>query len=206
MKFAATIGCLHKIKIYYKCLWNCLFLSASKTLCSLCIRMLLVNVTSMWTLALNLSMNSGHLLGSQSNLRTSIGCKLRESIFFCRITLILLLVRLSALTTVSLPSVNSSINASMVTTLGALLLFSEAKDKHGISFIVSISGFEILFESGVNNDCLFWFGIGIYCFKFWTIIRKIIYVILGGCFCTNGSFELVGALLGWSAATGLLVV
>ena len=110
MKFAATIGCLHKIKIYYKCLWNCLFLSASKTLCSLCIRMLLVNVTSMWTLALNLSMNSGHLLGSQSNLRTSIGCKLRESIFFCRITLILLLVRLSALTTVSLPSVNSSMH------------------------------------------------------------------------------------------------
>ena len=46
-------------------------------------------------------------------------------------------------------------NASMATTLGVSHLFSVAKDKHGVWIIVSMSGFEILFESWVNDDSLF---------------------------------------------------
>ena len=45
-------------------------------------------------------------------------------------------------------------NASMATILDVSLLFSEAKNKHEVWFIVSMPGFEI-FRSGVNGDCLF---------------------------------------------------
>ena len=38
----------------------------------------------------------------------------------------------------------------MATILGVSHLFSEARDKHGVWIIVSMSGFEILFESQVN--------------------------------------------------------
>ena len=71
-------------------------------------------------------MNSGHLLGSPSNLRTSIGGKLRDSMSYFKIILILSSVRLSAAATVSLHSINSSMNASMATISH---LISEAKDK-----------------------------------------------------------------------------
>ena len=43
----------------------------------------------------------------------------------------------------------------MATILGVSHLFSEARDKHGAWTIVSMPGFEILFESWVNDDCLF---------------------------------------------------
>ena len=46
-------------------------------------------------------------------------------------------------------------NACVATILDVLLLFSDAKDKHEVWFSVSMSGFEILFESRVNDDCLF---------------------------------------------------
>ena len=75
----------------------------------------------------------------------------------------------------------SSMNASMATILGVSHLFSEAKDKHVVWIIVSMSGFEILFDDGK-----WWLLVlicdGNYCFKFCTSKRTIIYVILGGCF------------------------
>ena len=40
----------------------------------------------------------------------------------------------------------------MATILVISLLFSETGDKHGIFFIVLMSGFEILFQSEVNRD------------------------------------------------------
>ena len=43
----------------------------------------------------------------------------------------------------------------MATISGVWHLFSEARDKHGVWIIVQMSGFEILFESRVNDDCLF---------------------------------------------------
>ena len=42
----------------------------------------------------------------------------------------------------------SSMNASMATILGVSHLFSEAKDKHVVWIIVSMSAFEILFDDG----------------------------------------------------------
>ena len=87
-------------------------------------------------------LNSGHLLGSPSNLITSIDGKVPDSMSFCKIILILLSVWLSVATTLSLPSINSSKNASMATNLASLGLYSEAKDKHGVWIIVTMSGFE----------------------------------------------------------------
>ena len=48
-------------------------------------------------------------------------------------------------------------NASISTILGISHLFSEAKNKHGLWIIFSMCCFEILFESWVTDDCLFWF-------------------------------------------------
>ena len=79
-----------------------------------------------------LSINSGHLLGPPSSLRTSIGGKLRDSMTFCKIILILQSVGLTVPATVSLPSINSPIYAFMTTNLRVLHLFSDAKDKHGL--------------------------------------------------------------------------
>ena len=58
------------------------FTSPFKTRCSLSIHMLSLNVTFMWTLVLNVSMNSGHWLRSPSNLRASIVDKLRVQCLF----------------------------------------------------------------------------------------------------------------------------
>ena len=52
-------------------------------------------------------------------------------------------------------------NASISTILGISHLFSEAKNKHGLWIIFSMCCFEILFESWVTDDCLFWFVAGI---------------------------------------------
>ena len=43
-------------------------------------------------------------------------------------------------------------NASMATILGAFHLHSDVKDKHGVWIIVSMFGFDILFEFRVNYD------------------------------------------------------
>ena len=42
----------------------------------------------------------------------------------------------------------------MALILDVSLLFSEDKDKHEVWFILSMPGFEILFEYGVNYACL----------------------------------------------------
>ena len=81
-------------------------------------------------------MNSGHLLGSQSNLRTSMAGELRDSKSFFKIILILSSVRLSAATTVSLPSITLSMNAPIANILDVSHLFSETKDNHGVRIIV----------------------------------------------------------------------
>ena len=111
-------------------------------------------------------MNSGHMLESPSNLIALVSGKLRDSMSFFKIILILCSVWLSVTTTVSLPSIISSMNAFMTTILGVLHLFSEARDKHGNWIIVSMSGFEILFQPWVIDDCLFWFVMGITALKF----------------------------------------
>ena len=182
--------------------WCCS--SSSKTLRSLSIRMLSLNFTFIWMLVLKLLMNPGHLLGSLSNLWTSIGGKLRDSMSFRKITLLLSSVWLSAARTVSLPSIHSSMNTSMATIMGVSHLFPEAKDKHRVCIIVSMSGFEILFESQVNDDCLFWFVVGITVLNFGLVYRKssmlFWVVVFNG---TIGGFELLGTLLDWFALTGL---
>ena len=119
-----------------------------------------------YCLVLKLSMNSGHMLESPSNLIALVSGKLRDSMSFFKIILILCSVWLSVTTTVSLPSIISSMNAFMTTILGVLHLFSEARDKHGNWIIVSMSGFEILFQPWVIDDCLFWFVMGITALKF----------------------------------------
>ena len=43
----------------------------------------------------------------------------------------------------------------MATILVMSHLVSEARDKHGVWIIVSMSGFEMLFESQVKDGCLF---------------------------------------------------
>ena len=95
----------------------------------------------------------------------------------------------------------------MATILGVSHLFSEARDKHGAWTIVSMPGFEILFESWVNDDCLFWFVMGITVVNFGLVHRKssmfFWVVVFNG---TIGGFELVGALLDWFAETGLVLV
>ena len=93
-------------------------------------------------------------------------------IFFCKIILILLSIWLTAAATVSLPPINSSVNASMATILVISLLFSETGDTHGFFFIVLMSGFEILFQSEVNRDYWFWFVIRIIVSNFGLICGK----------------------------------
>ena len=138
-----------------------------------------LNITFTWTLVLKLSINSGHLVESPPNLKTSIGGKRQDSMSFCKIILILSSVWLSAATTVSLPSINSSINTSMASILDVSHLFYEAKDKHGVWIIVSMSGFEILFESRVNDDSLFWLAMGIIVLNFELVYEKSSIFFLG---------------------------
>ena len=95
----------------------------------------------------------------------------------------------------------------MATILVISHLVSEARDKHKAWIIVSMSGFEMLFESQVKDCCLFWFVIGITVLNFGLVYRKssmfFQVVIFNG---TIGGFELVEKLLGWFAQTGLVLV
>ena len=98
-------------------------------------------------------------------------------------------------------------NVSMATISEVSLLFSEAKDQHGVWFIVSMSGFEILFESGMNDGCLFWFVIKITVLNFGLVYGKssmLFWVVVFDE--TIGGFELAGTLPSWFSATGLLLV
>ena len=46
-------------------------------------------------------------------------------------------------------------NQYLATIVDFLLLFPEDKDKSGVWLIISLSGSELLFESGEDVDCLF---------------------------------------------------
>lgn len=155
------------------------FGNTSKTLCGLSIRMLLLNVAFMWTLVLNLLINACHLLGSPSNLRIAIGGKPWDSMSFYK--MILSPVWRSAVTTAFLPSIDSSIHASMATILDVSLLFSEAENQYGCG---------LLFRCLVWNINWIWVKWSLlilicdeHCFKFWSSIPKINYFFfVGDCF------------------------
>ena len=88
-------------------------------------------------------------------------------------------------------------NASMTTILGVWHLFSEAKDKHGVSIFVSMSGFQISFEYRVNDEFLFCFVVGFTVLNIGLVYKKsstlFWVVVFNG---TVGDFEFMETLLG----------
>ena len=80
-------------------------------------------------------------------------------------------------------------------------LFSDAKDKHGLWII------ELLFQSQVNDNCFFWLVIEITVLNVGLVYGKssmLFWVVTFND--TIGGLELLGKLLGWFDATGLLLL